>query len=181
MHELVKAEYQTFEVMFSEEGWFNATKAAEKYGKRPVLYCIRFKHGLMKVGCTATMAKRLTGILSHGLLNPLFESLVVVPVCGTSHLNKCEKTALRLFAIAAKQYGQETFFSIEASTAKAILRHAAKKVIMTTRHQPPFTEADYLDIATKSGLLRSLQWLAKQKLEKYASEQRAVHVPALAE
>mgnify|MGYP000943656187 FL=1 len=34
MADLVKAEYQTFEVMFSEEGWFNATTAAEKFGKR---------------------------------------------------------------------------------------------------------------------------------------------------
>lgn len=34
MTELVKAEYQTFEVMFSEEAWFNATVVAEKYGKR---------------------------------------------------------------------------------------------------------------------------------------------------
>lgn len=36
MHELVKMEYQTFDVMFNEEGWFNATVAAENFGKRPV-------------------------------------------------------------------------------------------------------------------------------------------------
>lgn len=161
MAHIVLAHYQDLVVSFTEEAWFNATAVAEKYGKRPVLYCIRFKHGLMKVGRTVSMAKRFTGILSHGLLNPLFESLVVVPVRSTEHIEKCEKKALRLFSIAAKQYGQETFFSIEISTAKAILRNAVK--MATTRRRPQFTDADYLDIATKSGLLRSLQWLAEQE------------------
>ena len=34
--ELVRAEYQGFEVKFDERGWLNATQIAEKYGKRPV-------------------------------------------------------------------------------------------------------------------------------------------------
>ncbi len=32
--EIVKAEYQAFEVLFTEEGWINATEIAEKFGKR---------------------------------------------------------------------------------------------------------------------------------------------------
>ena len=34
--EIVRAEYQGLEVSFTENGWFNATVVAEKYGKRPV-------------------------------------------------------------------------------------------------------------------------------------------------
>lgn len=33
---LVVSNYQGLEVSFSEEGWFNATVAAEKFGKRPI-------------------------------------------------------------------------------------------------------------------------------------------------
>jgi hypothetical protein len=34
--ELVRADYQGMQVSFTEEGWFNATEVAEKFGKRPV-------------------------------------------------------------------------------------------------------------------------------------------------
>lgn len=34
--EIVRAEYQGFEVFFKEDAWFNATVAAEHYGKRPI-------------------------------------------------------------------------------------------------------------------------------------------------
>ena len=34
--ELVRAEYQGTEIQFNESGWFNATQAAERFGKRPV-------------------------------------------------------------------------------------------------------------------------------------------------
>lgn len=34
MSELVKADYQDFDITFTEDGWFNATKAADKFGKR---------------------------------------------------------------------------------------------------------------------------------------------------
>ena len=34
--ELVRAEYQGTEIQFNEDGWFNATQAAERFGKRPV-------------------------------------------------------------------------------------------------------------------------------------------------
>ena len=33
--ELVRAEYQGTEIQFNESGWFNATQAAERFGKRP--------------------------------------------------------------------------------------------------------------------------------------------------
>ena len=33
--ELVRAEYQGTEIQFNEQGWFNATQAAERFGKRP--------------------------------------------------------------------------------------------------------------------------------------------------
>ena len=34
--EIVRADYQGLEVSFTEDGWFNATMAAERFGKRPV-------------------------------------------------------------------------------------------------------------------------------------------------
>lgn len=34
-HSLVVADYHGLHVSFNEDGWFNATKAAEKFGKRP--------------------------------------------------------------------------------------------------------------------------------------------------
>lgn len=34
MHDLVKAEYQGFSYSFNGQGWFNATEAAERFGKR---------------------------------------------------------------------------------------------------------------------------------------------------
>ena len=34
--ELVRANYQGTEIQFNEQGWFNATQAAERFGKRPV-------------------------------------------------------------------------------------------------------------------------------------------------
>lgn len=36
MAELVKATYQGVSVSFTEDAWFNATDAAEKFGKRPI-------------------------------------------------------------------------------------------------------------------------------------------------
>lgn len=36
MLELVKVDYQGQPLSFSEDGWFNATQAAERFGKRPV-------------------------------------------------------------------------------------------------------------------------------------------------
>lgn len=161
MPNIVKATYQDFSVSFTEDGWFNATAVAERFKKRSVLYCICFSHGLMKIGMTSNMKKRLNTISSHGLLIPLFSWILIRPIEGGA--SKGERIALCLSKSITKQVRDEVFKSADKNVMRSILKYAVVKAHKTRKKIPHFTEADYHEFARTSGIYGTILYLANKE------------------
>lgn len=59
---LIKSDYKDFSLSFTEDGWFNATEAAEKFGKE-IFDWIRQRDTVEYVSALAEMEKSISGFL----------------------------------------------------------------------------------------------------------------------
>lgn len=105
------------------EKWKAALTVAERFAGNDVLYCISFGHGLMKVGTTSSIRDRIRQYDTHGLLNSLFDWMVVVKVCPNNF--SAEKYAISLFSERLQKRGRELFDSPSISMAKKVIHYCA--------------------------------------------------------
>ncbi|HBO6815021.1 TPA: hypothetical protein ACUUDJ_003478 [Pseudomonas aeruginosa] len=107
----------------SEAKWQEAQKVAREFSTQSVLYCVRFSHGLMKVGRTKNMRTRLNALTAHGVVTPLIEELIVQPVEGCAA--DAERLAINSFSAMTKQHGPEVFSCLTACVIRKVLANAA--------------------------------------------------------
>lgn len=167
---LVRLQYQGVAVTFNEDGWFNATAVADRFGKRPVLYCVIFAHGLMKVGATTNMPKRLEALSAHGLLKPLF-SEILIESCEGHELFEAERAALIEVSKISEKFGKEVFRAIPIQTVKDIFVAAIHR--SSTPLVREYGPEDFDGIAEKSGMYGAFYRIAKDKRTE-SSEKEAI-------
>lgn len=167
---LVDLSYQGLTVSFNEDGWFNATAAAAHYDKRPVLYCLIFAHGLMKIGATTNMSKRLEALSAHGLLKPLF-SEILIESCEGHDLFEAERAALIEVSKISENFGKEVFRVIPIQTVKDIFVAAIHR--SSTPLVREYGPEDFDEIAEKSGMYGAFYRIAKDKRTE-SSEKEAI-------
>ena len=155
---LVRLDYQGLTVSFNEDGWFDATAAAAHYGKRPVLYCVIFAHGLMKIGATSNMPERLKALSAHGLLKPLFAE-ILIESCESRNLFDAEREALVEISKISEMVGKEVFRAISIQTVKDIFVAAIHRA--STPLVREYGPKDFDEIAEESGMYRAFYRIAK--------------------
>lgn len=169
---LVSMNYQGLTVSFNEDGWFNATAAAARFGKQPVLYCVFFAHGLMKVGATTDIARRFEELSTHGVLKPLF-SQVLIEKCGCHDLFEAERLAIAEMSSISQRVDKEVFKSISVETVKQVLTRAIKNssLVYPDDKSNHIEEIDCHEMALKTGLYGSLVYVAKSYIIEFAEKE----------
>ncbi|WP_151752340.1 GIY-YIG nuclease family protein [Acinetobacter bereziniae] len=130
---------------------------------KPVLYCLTFKHGLMKVGKTTNIVKRLEALCAHGLLRPLVEDIILVRLENVGALSCAEQIALSEISKFARKLEKEVFEKIDLKIVLSILNVASKKAQSSKLLRPKPTPDQYMQIAKESGLWDVLVGLANEE------------------
>lgn len=162
MTQIVELEYHGHQVSLQSDGWFNATQAAAKYGKAPVIYCIRFKNGLCKVGMTKNLNRRVVELAGHGLWCHMFIEVLAFEA-GGKHLGNTEALALNMFASIAERRGKEVFVDPGSEVASTVLRNAVAECLRDGRRPSTNGTDDYGRVAKESGIWNAIEWLAMEK------------------
>ncbi len=162
MTQIVSLDYLGHKISLQDDGWFNATQAAAKYGKAPVIYCIRFKNGLCKVGMTKNLNRRVVELSGHGLWCSMFIEVLAVET-GGKHLGNTEALALKMFASIAEQRGKEVFVDPGSEVSAAVLRNAVAECFRDVQQESINGAGDYGRIAKETGMWNAVEWLAMEK------------------
>ncbi len=156
---IVKSNYQGLEVNFTEDGWFNATAAADRFGKRPVLYCVMFKHGVMKIGSTSNIPHRLYALSAHGIFKHLFDD-IVIESCEGYALYEAENIAINEISKISHRFHTEVFGLIAPDIVRDIFIKSISKSSRCLIN--PVANPDYHKIATDSGLYNTFSVLSER-------------------
>lgn len=160
MNNIIKLDYQHYQVSFNDDGWINATEAAKKFDKKSIIYCICFTHGLMKVGRTSNIMSRLSQIASHGLLKPLISDIVMVEIKGSPA--KCERLAIKRFESISDRVDKEVFKRVDKNTIERVLVDCSKEASQTKKKNKP-SSSEFPKIAENSGMFAAMIHLALEK------------------
>lgn len=156
---IITLQYQDHAIAYQDDGWFNATQAAAKFGKEPVIYCFGFRHGVCKVGKTKNLQARASSFNCHGVLTRMFVSLNAVP-CPVGALADAERIALALFAERFKRLGPEVFaLQVGAEEIQSLLQRSVLAAVSAAVREP-VKAVDFSETAGASGLWTAFEWLA---------------------
>lgn len=152
--------------------WERIRKEASKYRDKEMLYCVIFSHGVMKVGRTSSLERRLEALTSHGINTPLIEDAVFAVVPSGKKSSDAELLALERFSTEADQFGPEVFSSICRKKAEAVLRQAVSDCADSPVKEK-LGPKDYHEIACSSGMYGALIYLAIEKARNAGMNKRA--------
>jgi hypothetical protein len=133
----------------TESGWNNIKKVAEQFRNKPVLYCVMFKHGMMKIGSTSNILKRLKSFSVHGVFASFFDK-VVIESCEGHILLEAEKIANKEIAKISQRLNTEVFGIIDIDTVRDVFIKSISKSSQSSCK--PITKDDYHKVAITSNL-----------------------------
>lgn len=170
MSNVIPFDYQGVPVQFNLDGWESALAKASAAGKKKVIYCIKFSHGMMKVGRTSNMRTRLKAISAHGINNALVSDIFIEPVIG--NLAYAEACALKRFSAIATQIGPEIFSLLDDEKIADVLKCSALEAASIDEKKK--TEpVDFDDVARSSGMYEAFIHIAIDRAESMGLTDRA--------
>lgn len=162
----------------NEAKWATLKAIASRYAGKPVLYCLIFSHGLMKVGRTGNIQSRLEALSAHGLLKPMAMDLVVQPLDRCS--SDAEKIALKRFSSLCQQHGPEIFSVVSLDLVKSVLSDAAA-LAKVKDPKPELTDEAFDALSRSSGMYAAMIHLAIERARDTGMHERALQLTQIVE
>jgi hypothetical protein len=138
--------------------WERAVSTAASFNGSHVVYCITFTHGLMKIGATKNLPKRLCGITSHGLFRHMVDEVTAVR-CPKKRMFPAEKLAIQRLKEITKVRGPEIFDKCDLDTVVAVIK-AAVSDCTPRKSIPVMSNDDYERLARDCNLHRAFYEIA---------------------
>tara|TARA_R100000687_G_C6452061_1_gene165805 strand:+ start:536 stop:985 length:450 start_codon:yes stop_codon:yes gene_type:complete len=132
----------------------------------------------MKIGRASNAERRLNQLLNHGLMDDLVVDAIFIQVPEGRDLAKAESDALRAVSSAAEKRGKEVFSCIEIEDVKEALLRAASN--SPDKKLTP-TDQDFHEIASSSGMYRSLLCCAYEECLRLGMQGRAEEIKYILE